>query len=135
MEVVMLILDALFLFCAYHDARRHQIPDVPMALCWLVLALFFPVGCINAVGAFGAIWLLNALLTKEGKSPLGWGDILLFPVFCGAIVFLVKGDVRMQTLMCLSALLIPLVMGYFTKKPAAVAPFMAVALLICSLVF
>lgn len=88
---------ALLLGCAYYDLKFMKVPDLLTALLWA--SLFLPFLLFNlavtwslftmAGVAFGLTYLLNAAIVASGRQFfLSWADVLGFPPYFAAMMFL-----------------------------------------------
>jgi prepilin signal peptidase PulO-like enzyme (type II secretory pathway) len=81
------VLVPVILTAGYFDYKSKRIPDFVTAFGWLCIALitlmysdFIPI--ITAGAAFAVVFALNASVAIIKKEPLlGWGDVLLLPVY------------------------------------------------------
>ena len=116
MELISLIFLAGFAAAAWFDYTRRMLPDALTAVLWGVC--FFLPAYLHGwlIGLFALSLLVNSL---PKKPMFGWGDILLFPAWFGAIWNV--GFVVPAALLglCASVALVKLATGSIERFPVA----------------
>ena len=113
----------IFGVIAYYDWKTKDIPDIFTAFCWLIIAIQ-PYNHTATVFIFALLFIFNTvLLWVSKKEALGWGDVLLIPLFA-TFIFKLPHYSILTTIPATIGFCAPHIISALRKEEVAVMPWL-----------